>query len=114
MLCIFYYAPVAELVYAHVLGTCLARGRGSSPLGSTRKATPHKKCGVAFTIDSRRDREPLIPLIAFASRPNNFELRNAFRVFCLNFPKRKCDRISKCSLLHCEIIARSEERRVGK
>ena len=35
------YAPVAELVYAHVLGTCLARGRGSSPLGSTRNKRLH-------------------------------------------------------------------------
>ena len=29
------YAPVAELVYALVLGTSAARLRGSSPLGST-------------------------------------------------------------------------------
>lgn len=44
------YAPVAELADAHGLGPCLARGRGSSPLGSTKTNTAHDVCGVCFCL----------------------------------------------------------------
>ncbi len=36
-------APVAELAYALVLGTSPARGRGSSPLGSTLQSAQCKQ-----------------------------------------------------------------------
>lgn len=41
-------APVAELVDAHGLGPCLARGRGSTPLGGTKKPPVKAVFGLAL------------------------------------------------------------------